>query len=154
MVRAARPDDADAIIALMHGLAAAVDDPPPSIDAAQFIRDGFGPFPWFECLVAERDARIVGYALTCRRYEAERRLWLADLYVDPVARRQGVARQLMVAVARHALTLGCRAIYWDLWRSNQLGRAFYEDVGAIHMADLETWRLDAHLSPKRDSDRP
>ena len=143
IIRAARPDDAHGVIALMRALAAAVEDPPPAIDAAQFIRDGFGPLPWFECFVADHDAHLVGYALTCRRYEAERRLWLADLYVEQGARRDGVARRLMAAAATHALALGCCALYWDLWRPNGPGRAFYTRLGATYADDLEVWRLDA-----------
>src|SRR6516164_8206726 len=57
------------------------------------------------------------------------------------ARRGGVARALMAAVARRALDLDCEAVYWELWRPNTLGRTFYERLGAEQADELEVMRL-------------
>ena len=78
------PSDAEAVVAMAAELAAALEDPTPDLDAARFVRDGFGPDRWFECLIAEIDGEPVGFALICRGFEAhtgKRRLWLGDLYV-------------------------------------------------------------------------
>jgi hypothetical protein len=85
LVRFATPEDSEAILAMARELAAAVKDPPPSIDVARFIGAAFGPDRWCDCFVAERDRALVGYAVVCRGFEAhtgERRLWLADLFVS------------------------------------------------------------------------
>ena len=73
-------------------LAAAVEDPAPGLDAEGFIRDGFGPHRWFECLIAEIEGEPVGFATIGRGFEAHtarRRLWPGDLYVRASARRRG-----------------------------------------------------------------
>ena len=83
-VRTALPSDAEVVVAMAAELAAAVEDPTPDLDVARFVRDGFGPDRWFECLVVEIDGEPVGFALICRGFEAhtgKRRLWLGDLYV-------------------------------------------------------------------------
>ncbi|HEY2524021.1 MAG TPA: GNAT family N-acetyltransferase [Candidatus Binataceae bacterium] len=125
-------------------LAAAVEDPAPGLDAQGFMRDGFGPHRWFECLIAEIEGEPVGFATICRCFEAhtaKRRLWLGDLYVRAAARRRGAARALMSAVASRALDLDCEAVYWELWRPNTLGRTFYERLGADDADELNVMRL-------------
>jgi len=104
------------------------------------VRDGIGPERWFDCLAAEVDGRLIGYAMVCRGYEAHmatRRLWLSDLD----ARRTGVGRALMVEIARLAIGQGCEAVYWDLWRLNHVGKAFYERLGAVEIGDLAIWHV-------------
>src|SRR5579864_6847112 len=114
-VRVATAEDPQAIVAMARALAAAVGDPPPNLTPEALIRNLSGPDPWGEVLVAVRGDRAVGYALVCRGFEAhtgQRRLWIADLFVDPEERTHGTGRRLMAAVARRALELGCAAVYW------------------------------------------
>jgi GNAT superfamily N-acetyltransferase len=104
-----------------------------------------GPPRWFDCLVAEIAGRLVAYAVVCKGFEAHtarKRLWLGDFYVRPDVRRRGIGRTLMAAVARHALQLGCDAVYWELWRMNRAGEAFYRRFGAEEAIDLAVMRLD------------
>ncbi|MBW0003842.1 MAG: GNAT family N-acetyltransferase [Hyphomicrobiales bacterium] len=132
-VRAAQPEDMEAVSAMARALAAHLEDPDPGGDADALIRSGFGSERWFECLVAETDDALVGFALACRRYEAHmgrRSLWIGDLYVSPNARRTGAARALLLALADRAQLLGCTHITWELWRKNELARAFYAELGA------------------------
>jgi GNAT superfamily N-acetyltransferase len=143
-VRTALPSDAEVVVAMAAELAVAVEDPTPDLDVARFVRDGFGPDRWFECLVAEIDAEAVGFALICRGFEAhtgKRRLWLGDLYVRRAARRSGAGRSLMAAVAGRAIDLDCEAVYWQLWRPNAVGMAFYERLDAEETGDLAIMRL-------------
>ena len=138
-IRLAEPRDADAIIDMARELAAAVKDPPPEIDAARLIAHVFGDERWCDCFVAVHEGSPVAYALVCRAFEAhtgQRRLWLGDLYVRPEARRSGTGRALMRAIARHALRLGCAAIYWELWRENAIGKRFYCALAAEVVDDL------------------
>ena len=143
-VRLAEPADAEAIVAMARRLAAVVDDPPPDVDRARLVRDATGPRPWFECFVAESGRKLVGYVLVCRGFEAHtgrRRLWIGDLYVDAAVQRAGAGRALISAIAAHALELGCDEVYWELWRPNREGRAFYERIGAEEVGDLAIMRL-------------
>lgn len=140
-----RTEDAAAVIVMARELATAVGDPEPPLAAAELIRDGTGAEKWFDCLVAEIGPDIVGYTLFGKAFEAhtgKKRLWLGDLYVRPAARHRGNGRALIAAVARHALQLGCDAIYWELWRMNKAGGAFYRSLEAEVAADLAVMRLD------------
>jgi GNAT superfamily N-acetyltransferase len=123
----------------------AVGDTQPNLAQSDLIRDGIGPERWFDCLVAEVSGRLGGYVLMCKGFEAHtgsRRLWLGDFYVRPHARRSGVGSALMIAVAHHALQLGCEAVYWELWRMNVVGDAFYRRLRAEEAADLAVMRFD------------
>jgi GNAT superfamily N-acetyltransferase len=145
-VRLATEQDADAILGMARELAAAVEDPPPPADAARLRENALGAGRWCDCFIAIRGDAPIAYALACRGFEAhtgQRRLWLGDLYVRPAARRGGVARALMAAVARHALDLGCTAVYWELWRKNAAGEAFYRGLAAETCGDLAVLRLGA-----------
>jgi GNAT superfamily N-acetyltransferase len=144
-IRPMRPADAAVVIAMAHELAAHVGDPPPTFRESDFVKDGTGAQPWFECLVAEIADEIVGYAIACRGFEAhtgKKRLWLADLYVRPAARRIGAGNALIAAIARHALALGCDAVYWELWRKNAAGEAFYRRLAAEEARELALMRFD------------
>lgn len=143
-IRAASTADAAAILEMARGLAESVGDPPPALDVERLLSEALGADRRCECLVAETEAGAVGYALVCRGFEAhtaQRRLWIADLYVRPGVRAAGMGRRLMQAVAQRALELGCGAVYWDLWRENQLGGAFYRWLRAEEVTDLVQYRL-------------
>ena len=91
--------DATAVARLARELAAVLEGPEPALDPNDLVRDGIGPERWFDCLVAEVDGRLIGYAMVCRGYEAhmaKRRLWLSDLYVRTDAQRTGAGHALMV----------------------------------------------------------
>jgi GNAT superfamily N-acetyltransferase len=145
VIRPMRAADAARVVDMARALAAAVGDPAPKVSETDLIRDGAGPERWFDCLVAEVAGQVVGYALMSRGFEAhtgKRRLWLGDVYVQPAARRRGAGGALMTAIARHALQLGCDAVYWELWRMNVAGGAFYRGLQAEEATDLAVMRLD------------
>jgi GNAT superfamily N-acetyltransferase len=144
IVRPMRAEDAAAVIDMARALAAAVGDPEPKLTTRDLIRHGLGSERWFDGFVADSDGVSVGYALACKAYEAHtgsRRLWLGDLYVRPQARCRGAGRALVAAVARHAATLSCNAVYLELWRMNQGGGAFYRRLGAEVMGELAVMRI-------------
>jgi GNAT superfamily N-acetyltransferase len=146
-VRPMRPEDATDVVYMASELAAVVGDPEPALSESDLIRNGFGPERWFDCLVAELGGQPMGYAVFCKGFEAhtaKKRLWLGDLYVRPSARLSGVGNALMAAVARRALELGCEAVYWELWRANVTGAAFYRKFGAEQAADLAVMRIDKY----------
>jgi GNAT superfamily N-acetyltransferase len=146
VVRRAEEKDAVSILDMARELAAAVEDPAPRIDVARLVGDLLDDARWGECFIAERGGAPAAYALACRSFEihtGQRRLWLGDLYVRPEARRSGIGRTLIAAIARHALNLGCTAVYWELWRKNRVGESFYRELGAESAAEMSVLRLRA-----------
>ena len=144
-IRFAQPDDAATILRLIRELAAyekLLDQVRAS--EADILRDGFGPTPRFECLLAEIDGKAVGFALFFHNYstfEGRAGLYLEDVYIAPDARGSGVGRALMARLAKVAVERGCAR--FDLWvlHWNQ-ARDFYHRLGFDHMADWLPYRLD------------
>jgi GNAT superfamily N-acetyltransferase len=61
---------------------------------------------------------------------AEAFTYVQQVYVGRAARRLGVARRLMAAVARTALDRGCRRLEWATAADNAAARALYDGLGA------------------------
>ena len=132
-VRAAMAADAETIAAFAHALSLEEGHPAPALQARHVREEGFGASPRFQVLIAERDGQPAGYALYFPAYDtddAERGLYLQDLYVVPEARRQGVGRALMAAVARACAADGGRYVFWNALPKNRAGLAFYRRIGA------------------------
>lgn len=143
IIRPMQPADAPGLAELARSLAAELMDPQPWLGPQELARGGAGAQPWFECLLADADGRLIGDGSFCRTFElhtGHRRLWLGDLYVVRDRRRSGVACALMAEVARLAQVLGCEAICWELWRPNAIGARFYEQRGAVRDGQLVLMR--------------
>jgi GNAT superfamily N-acetyltransferase len=139
IVRRAEPGDAAALIDLINGLSAFVEDQPTRLTAGDIRRDGFGPDAWFHCFVAEHDGKPVGYAIAYFGFSTDhggRGLHLADLYVDPALRGSGLGRSLMAAAARLGRERGALWLVWDVWVKNHTAEAFYGAVGARRYDDV------------------
>jgi GNAT superfamily N-acetyltransferase len=106
-IRKAFIDDAPTIFKFVSGL---IDDHLPGqapwTSAERIEADGFGPDPLFEALIAERDARPIGFVSYFRGYAGWRGRPMGivhALYVAQDERRTGAARALMAAVAKVAM---------------------------------------------------
>lgn len=83
-------------------------------------------------LIAEVDGDAAGYVSALRRpylWVGGDQLALDDLYVREQFRDAGVGRELMLALARHALP-DRLPIGWGLRLENTAGYRFYERLGA------------------------
>ena len=68
-VRLAEPADAALILEMIHALAAFEQESDKVVATLEDIRrEGFGPNPAFECLIAENDCRPAGLALFFHNY--------------------------------------------------------------------------------------
>jgi GNAT superfamily N-acetyltransferase len=98
-------------------------------------------------LVAERDGRLVGYALYFALFGSFRtrwRLWLEDLYVEPAERGQGTGKALMAELARLTRDGGFYALDWEVLDWNAPSIEFYERLGSRRIgSDWFRYRLDA-----------
>jgi len=110
-----------------------------NLNAESYLRDGFGLQPAFKGLVAEEDDQVIGYLLYHFGYDSDgafSNLHVADLYVDSQARKKGVGKALMKAVARIAREAGSREIFWSVYTANDLATAFYEKLGARKVTEV------------------
>ena len=58
--------------------------------------------------------------------------YLQDLFTDPDARGQGVARALIAEVARWATEQGCARVYWSTHETNATARRLYDQVAEFN----------------------
>ena len=143
-IRPAIADDAETILRFVKELAE-FEREPDAVKAGveDFRRDGWGSDPVFEALIAELDGAPVGFALTFRNYstwEGRHGIYVEDLYVQPEARRFGVGKRLLAAVARRAVEQGCKRVDLSVLHWNP-ARGFYDAIGFRQMGDWLPYRL-------------
>jgi GNAT superfamily N-acetyltransferase len=132
-IRDATADDAAAIVALVHRFNVEDGNPPGALTETDFRDLGFGARPRFRTLLAEAAGQVQGYALFYPSYDTEfgvKGFYLQDLYVLPAARRGGIGRALMAAVAHACEADGGCYLFWNALERNRAGRAFYRRIGA------------------------
>lgn len=143
-IRLAGREDAATILRLVRELAAyenLLDQVRAS--EADILRDGFGPTPRFECLLAEHDGAAVGFALFFHSYstfEGRSCLYIEDLYVNERFRGLGLGRALMTRLARLAVARGCARLELAVLDWNP-AREFYRRLGFDHNTDWLPYRL-------------
>ncbi len=88
--------------------------------------------PLLRVWLASRDGSPCAFAVSHRAFDlaAGPGCWLSDLYVDPAARRTGIARALVTAVADEALAHGELWMSWHADADNPSALAFYAALGA------------------------
>jgi ribosomal protein S18 acetylase RimI-like enzyme len=132
-IRPATLADADTLARFARALEREEGKPEAALTAAHVRAEGFGLRRRFWALIAERDGKPVGFALVFPAYAtetAERGCYVQDLYIVPEARRQGVGRALMAAVARASAEDGGRYLFWNVRLDNAGAQAFYRALGA------------------------
>lgn len=146
-IRPAVVEDGRALVPMVIELMVHLGDDPEFFDADRFLDDAFGAAPQFSVLVAEQQGTLVGYALFHDAYEpafAARGVYLSDLFVAASARRGGVGRALIAAVARDGRRRG-RTFVWWVARGDD-ARAFYrtftdvEQPVTAHAITFETFQ--------------
>ena len=110
-IRTAGPDDAPAVHRLITALAEYEREPTAVESTPDVIRRQLADArPPFECLLAEDDGQVVGFALFFPTYSTwlgRQGLWLEDLFVLESHRHHGIGRALLTQVARLAVARGC-----------------------------------------------
>lgn len=145
-IRAARADDAATLLRFVRELATYEREPDAVEVTEEILRAQLSEAsPPFECLIAEGSNEALGFALffhTYSTWRGKRGVFLEDLWVTPSARRRGVGRALLVALARLARDRDCARLEWSVLDWNQLAIDFYRGVRATPMKDWTRWRLD------------
>jgi GNAT superfamily N-acetyltransferase len=140
-IRAASAADVPEILRFIRGLAE-YERAPEAVTAteADLLRDGFGPNPYFRCLIAEHDSRPAGFAFFFFDYStwlARPGIYLEDLFVYPEFRGLAIGKALLARVAAFAVERGCARMKWQVLDWNTPAIDFYIAMGAEFP---DTWR--------------
>jgi GNAT superfamily N-acetyltransferase len=150
-IRPAMPEDAALIVEFIRELAdyerlshLAVATP------EDLVRDGWGPLPKFRCVIAEwsedgASPQPAGFALFFYNYstfQGRPGIYLEDLFVRPKFRGKGIGKALLVHVARLAVKENCGRFQWQVLDWNAPSIAFYKSLGAEHMQEWLTMRVE------------
>lgn len=143
IVRQARAGDGATLHALLVELAAFEQG---SVDAtaADLERDGFGPRPLFEALLAEHEGHAVGMLTFLPLYSSWRgrpALLIHDLFVRDAARGLGTGKALVHRLAEIGRERGCCRVDVNVLDWNDRARAFYAALGFAHNAGWLGYRL-------------
>ncbi|MBN9159459.1 MAG: GNAT family N-acetyltransferase [Myxococcales bacterium 68-20] len=145
-IRHATPNDVSVILSLIRDLATYEREPDAVVATeADLLRDGFGPSPAFEVLLAERDGEAIGFAFyffTYSTWRGRQCLYLEDIFVRPADRGYGAGLALMRALAQKALERGCARFVWQVLDWNEPAIAFYEKLGASIQREWLTVRME------------
>jgi GNAT superfamily N-acetyltransferase len=141
-IRAATAADVAPVLALMYELAEFEKLTHLFIATQDNLNDAlFGARPSAEAIVAERDGKIISYALFFHNYSTflgRRGLYLEDLYVQPTERGSGLGKQMLRYLAALAVERQCGRFEWTVLDWNQNAIDFYEKMGA---SVLPEWRI-------------
>jgi ribosomal protein S18 acetylase RimI-like enzyme len=154
-VRPATRDDAQSVARMWNDFARYLrdlgDTDEQNFSIEKYLRDGFGDDPAFSGFIAERDSNPVGYLLYHFGYDvdqATRVVHIVDLWVDPGARRGGVARALMCAAAERGRAKGATEMIWSVFAPNKLAADFYERLGARFHEELRFMHMPVGALPR------
>lgn len=144
-IRPATPADVPLILDFVRALAV-YERAPDAVVAteADLLRDGFGPNPFYFCLIAEQDGQPAGFAFYFFDYSTwlgRPGIYLEDIFVHPEFRGLGIGKALLKKVASIALEKNCARLKWAVLDWNTPAIDFYSAMGAEFMDEWRTVRL-------------
>jgi GNAT superfamily N-acetyltransferase len=146
-VRRANARDADAVLALIQGLADFEKLMGPDEAARERLRTGlFDGRLGMITLVAEVDGEVVGYAVAYEMYstfEGKPKMFLEDIFVLEGCRGTGAGYALFREVAAEAARRDCCEMEWQVLTWNQGAMDFYDRLGGKRDEEWYTYLLDA-----------
>jgi GNAT superfamily N-acetyltransferase len=155
-VRPATVDDVELLHKFSVDLSTYEDEPHAVTATPQTLaRDGFGKDPKFAALIAEIAGKPVGFALYTFNYSVwtgARGIFIEDIWVVPEQRRGGVARALMVALAKECVARGYKRIDLNVLDWNP-ARGFYEKIGLRWIKNWLPYRLSGEALAKLAGNR-
>ncbi|MEM6669440.1 MAG: GNAT family N-acetyltransferase [Pseudomonadota bacterium] len=106
------------------------------VEEAFFAEQMFGSAAALRAVVVDRgeEGRLGGLCLFHIAYEAvysARGSYVAELFVDPDLRRQGLARALLAETARACRVEGGVYLWWTAGAANHVARAFYGEIADL-----------------------
>lgn len=161
-IRNAVAADAATLVAMVRELAEYEREGPKARATVEdFLRDGFGPTPRFEAIIAERAGEPLGFALFYSNYstwDGRPSLFVEDLFVRERARGKGLGRRLLAHLAALVQERGWSRMFLNVLDWNP-ARDFYHRVGFAHRREWllynlvgdELAKLAADVTPRSDS---
>jgi GNAT superfamily N-acetyltransferase len=145
IIRPATAADVTLILALIRGLAEYERAPEQVIATEEdLLRDGFGPNPFYFCLIAEHDGKPAGFAFYFFDYSTwigRPGIYLEDLFVYPELRGLGIGKALLKQVAAIAVEKGCARLKWSVLDWNTPAIDFYKSMGGELMDEWTNVRI-------------
>ncbi|HYF05992.1 MAG TPA: GNAT family N-acetyltransferase [Acetobacteraceae bacterium] len=133
-IRAARWEEAEAVAALFNAINSLDGNTPEVPMTAEAVwRDLLGSDPLATLLVGTLDGAVVGFVTGNRLHDSGRSAgctMVTDLYVAPAARRHGIGRALMAALAALARARGDRCLWWGVDDGDDEAEEFYRAIGS------------------------
>ncbi len=132
MIRRAEGRDAAALAALLRALNNEPGLHPERITAQRISRDLIADAR-VTLLVAEGEGLLQGFVSGHPFYDSGASRWggiMNDLYVAQEARRQGLGRALVAALAAATAEDGGEFLWWDADEGDELALAFHRGIGA------------------------
>jgi GNAT superfamily N-acetyltransferase len=120
------------------------------------LRDGWEAQPKFRCVIAEwkhRDEapQPAGFALFFYNYstfQGRPGIYLEDLFVRPTFRGRGIGKALLIHLAQIAVSEKCGRFQWQVLDWNTPSIEFYKSLGAEHMKEWLTMRVEGEALEK------
>jgi GNAT superfamily N-acetyltransferase len=109
------------------------------------LRDALsGASPRIEAIIAYVEQEPVGFALFFHDFSTftgTQGLYVEDIYVRPVARGQGIGKQLLAYVAQLAKRRACTRLEWSVLNWNETAIDFYKRLGAKAMDEWTVYKV-------------
>lgn len=158
VIRKATPADVPLILGFIRALAK-FERAPDAVVATEegLLRDGFGPNPFYHCLLAEHDGRPAGFAFYFFNYSTwvgRPGIYLEDLFVHPEYRGLGIGKALLKQVAGIAVEQGCQRMNWAVLDWNTPAIDFYRASGAEFLDEWRIVRLEGEALRRLADDCP
>jgi GNAT superfamily N-acetyltransferase len=159
-IRRATEADVPRILDFIRALAA-FERAPGAVTATEagLLRDGFGPNPYYQCLIAEHNGSPAGFAFYFFNYSTwmgRPGIYLEDIFVQPEFRGLGIGKALLRQVAAVAVEKGCLRMQWEVLDWNTPAIEFYRAMGAEFLDEWRNVRIsgDALLSLAGSATQP
>jgi GNAT superfamily N-acetyltransferase len=144
-IRRVRPSDVDAVVELVHALAAHERAPQEChLTSAQLHDVLFRSSPALFGHVATVDGEVAGFALWFLNFSTWRGthgIYLEDLFVRPEHRGSGLGKALLATLAAECVRQGYSRLEWAVleWLGPTI--EFYKSIGAVPMEEWNIFRL-------------
>lgn len=135
IIRVARLEDVKSIHELIVELAIYEKAPNEvKVTVEELAADGFGSDPAYKCIVAEKDNKVVGFALYYMRYSTwkGRCVYLEDFLVKKELRGQGIGDLIFKEMLAICKNLNVRLMTWQVLDWNEPAIRFYNKYGSVY----------------------
>ena len=145
MIRPARIDDTQEILALIYELAVYEKAPDEAKATAEQIEETFFcNNPKVFCEIVEHEGEIAGFAIWFLNYSTWQGLhgiYLEDLFIRPKFRKLGYGKDLLKYLAQICKDRGYGRFQWWVLDWNEPSIEFYKALGAVAMDEWTVYRV-------------